>query len=1044
MKQVYRTGLWLVVALGLMLSSVAQVRTFADKRHPQPNANTPGLLTQPIPVPTQFSPAPIQPLAGFPTKAWQKGDLIDVKFAPNTGLPIYIRAVQPIQSFTAGHQETVIRQAATTFLDQVSDLMRINGSQDFVQGDMTTDKEGFAHMRLQQTHLGVPVYGGEVTLHFTPTAEIIMTGRHQASPALTDVTPDVTVENAIQTAQTDLGHIQNIRPFGDFWKKLLDYENGPQTELVIFQTDEYVQRHRLTYHITLRPNVYSYWEYFVDAETGDVLHKYDHTCTVVPPSTGSGTDLNGQTRNLATFNDGGTHFLIDAAETIMYQNPPNRPDLGDGIIVTFDMRNDPAENAPIFFVTSNNPNNWDATAVSAHYNSEAAFDYFENTHSRNSINGQGGDVISLINVPDENGNSLENAYWNGKAMFYGNGGSAFGPLAASLDVGGHEMSHGVVQETANLEYQDQPGALNESFADIFGVLVEYRTTGVLDWYLGEDVTKTNYIATGRLRDMSDPHNGGNSLNDNGWQPRHMDEIYTGTGDNGGVHINSGIVNFAFYKFATNADVGADKAERVFYRALSTYLTRFSEFIDCRIAVIQSANDLFPSDPKIAAAAGKAYDEVGILDPNNGGQTPRDPSQNVPGNNGQTYIVFAEPSTSFSFDQWYIAETPITSSTTATPISQEEPRTRMSMSDDGSIGVFVGDDHHIYLLANPTDPNNLNEIQLSANPTWNSAAISKDGNLLAAITDDQDGEISVFDLRTSPIQGWTFTLYNPTTGNGGVNTGGVLYADAISFDFCGEYLLYDALNRVGDGMGNDVEYWDVGLLRVWDIVNDQVGDGFITKLFTNLPEGVSVGNADYSKNSPFILTMDYFDETDNTYEVLAANIVTGDVTTIWQNLILGYPSFTATDNGILFNGESTGGDEIVAQQGVASDKITPSGNPFVLLSPYRWATEFTLGNRGSTCLTVNNDPVVEQLAGKLTAYPNPAMERLTLEATAPTTGQASWQVFDLMGRVVFTTTQQAAKGQTLSQEISLQAWTAGSYLVRLTIGDQSMTEKVIVR
>ena len=149
---------------------------------------------------------------------------------------------------------------------------------------------------------------------------------------------------------------------------------------------------------------------------------------------------------------------------------------------------------------------------------------------------------------------MGNAFWNGQAIFYGNGDAAFGALAKGLDVAGHEMSHGVIQSTANMEYQGESGALNESFADVFGAMIDRD-----NWLIGEDIVKKSAFPSGALRNMSDPHNGARTNDFNsGWQPRHYDERYKGTEDNGGVHINSGIPNYAFYKFATS--VGKDKAE----------------------------------------------------------------------------------------------------------------------------------------------------------------------------------------------------------------------------------------------------------------------------------------------------------------------------------------------------------------------------------------------------------------------------------------------------------------------------------------------------
>ncbi len=141
---------------------------------------------------------------------------------------------------------------------------------------------------------------------------------------------------------------------------------------------------------------------------------------------------------------------------------------------------------------------------------------------------------------------MDNAFWSGTFIAYGDGAEAFDPLAEGLDVAAHEMSHGVIQHTVNLEYRNQSGALNESMADVFGVMVDRG-----DWRLGEDVVRSRqFFASGALRDMADPHNGV-SQGRNGWQPAHMDEFrdLPLSADNGGVHLNSGIPNRACFLIA---------------------------------------------------------------------------------------------------------------------------------------------------------------------------------------------------------------------------------------------------------------------------------------------------------------------------------------------------------------------------------------------------------------------------------------------------------------------------------------------------------------
>ncbi len=493
---------------------------------------------------------------------------------------------QAVLSYCHAHGFTALPQEVSLMKHEVDDL-------------------GFTHIRLQQTAQGIPVYGADLWVHFTPQGKLIINGRYQREPDPAMLLPNLTQEDAIAAAKQHLSEHMALQELPQSIREQFDYETVP-VALVVYTSRAYIRSQHLAYHVTLRPNLVHRHELFIDAQTGALLHDFDHTCSI--QATGTAQDLNGVSRSIQIWNEGGTYYAIDASRDMYTGSNNSLPQAGQGAIYTLDVQNNNHQSNDAFYVTSNNPNSWSPTAVSAHYNAGESYTYFLNTFGRNAIDGTGGDIISYVNVVDDQGQGMDNAYWNGAAMFYGNGNLGFFPLAASLDVGGHEMSHGVIQETANLVYQDQPGALNESFADIFGVMIDRD-----DWYLGEGVTRTSYIATGRLRDMSDPHNGGSSLNDNGWQPKHMDEIYTGQQDNGGVHINSGIVNYAFYLYATA--IGKDDAEQVYYRALANYLNRSSEFIDCRLAVVQAATDLFGANSTQVTAAQSAFDQVGIFNGN---------------------------------------------------------------------------------------------------------------------------------------------------------------------------------------------------------------------------------------------------------------------------------------------------------------------------------------------------------------------------------------------------------------------------------------------
>jgi Zn-dependent metalloprotease len=936
------------------------------------------------PLQTGFDmqPAPGRPAApaaqqDYPAIAFHRpapagSTLTEVRYGASQ-LPIFIRSQAPQGKPQPGTEQG----AALAFLTEVKEMLRIQDpAQEFEVKLQESDALGHSRVKFQQVYQGVPVYGAELIVHFTPAGERIVMGRHQPTPLLPAAQPGLGQESAIALAQADMGARRSLRELSETWKQILGYAQVP-TELIVYGPEGLTPR--LAWHITLRPNIVERWEYFVDAQSGAILHQYDHTCAI-GPTTGTSQDLNGVTRTLNLFETNNGFYMLDAGRPMFSGSTTSLPQNGSGFILTGDANNSTTQNPNFTYVISNNRNSWPAKAVSAHHNSALSYEYFRTKFNRNSINGQGGDVYAFINVAEDGGGAMDNAFWNGAAMFYGNGAQAFRPLAGSLDVGGHEMSHGVVQETANLEYQGQSGALNESFADIFGVMIDRD-----DWLLGEDVVLTTVFPSGALRSMSDPHNGGNSLNDNGFQPRHMNEIYTGTQDNGGVHINSGIVNWAFYKFATATS--KDIAEQVYYRALSVYLTRSSQFIDARLAVVQAATDLHGASSNVVAAAKTAFDQVGITDGSapGGGTGGQNYQFQLPVNPGPDFIVSSDVNNSDPV-KLYISST---TGTNFQPLSNTRAYNKISVQDNGQVGYFVGTDRHIHRV-NMNSANPQEQI-ISSVAEWDNVAISKDGLRLAAVSRFADTAIYVFNLASG--QGVKYTLYNPTTASGGINTGGVLYADAIEWDYSGEYIMYDSYNEIVNPLGNDLQYWDVGFLRAWNKAGNTFGDGLITKLFTNLPEGISVGNAVFSKNSPSVIAFDFIDSNTGDLNILGANIETGDVGTVFENLVLGYPNYSKLDDKIIFNAQSTNGDSIVAVVPLAADKINSGGNAAGLIGAAKWGVWYTQGTRNT------NVGIAEDLLSEagLRCVPNPFSEGLALQLELLRPAEVSVRLLDLTGR-----------------------------------------------
>lgn len=238
--------------------------------------------------------------------------------------------------------------------------------------------------------------------------------------------------------------------------------------------------------------------------------------------------------------------------------------------------------------------------------------YFE-VFGRNSLDGQGLKLISSVHVR----RSFNNAYWDGEQMAYGDGdGVIFTPLTASLSVIGHELSHGVVQFSGGLMYQDQSGALNESFADVFGSLtVQYKkkeTAAEASWLIGDGILGPD-IKGKALRSMKEP---GLAYDDRllgkDPQPYHMDFYVNTTSDNGGVHLNSGIPNHAFYLLAQYLGGYAwEKAGVIWYKALQAINNPHATFTEWADQTVRIAREEYGTGSLEAQYTRRAWKLVGL-------------------------------------------------------------------------------------------------------------------------------------------------------------------------------------------------------------------------------------------------------------------------------------------------------------------------------------------------------------------------------------------------------------------------------------------------
>lgn len=268
----------------------------------------------------------------------------------------------------------------------------------------------------------------------------------------------------------------------------------------------------------------------------------------------------------------------------------------------------------------------DPAVDEAYDGSGATYDLFWDVYQRNSIDGAGMPLVSTVHYQK----GYDNAFWNGHQMVYGDGDEdlpeedrLFNRFTISLDVIGHELTHGITQYTANLTYANQSGALNESFSDVFGSLVRQyqlrQTAAEADWIIGKGLFTSNVSGVG-LRSMKEP---GTAYNDpilgKDPQPGHMRDYVTTTRDNGGVHINSGIPNHAFYYAAIEMGGYAwEKAGRIWYVTLRDRLRAGSTFQDAANLTFAVAGDLFGANSLEQQAVKRAWSLVGIEVTGDGG------------------------------------------------------------------------------------------------------------------------------------------------------------------------------------------------------------------------------------------------------------------------------------------------------------------------------------------------------------------------------------------------------------------------------------------
>ena len=511
--------------------------------------------------------------------------------------------------FNAGTQDELenAKQISLNILRDRSAQRAIGNVDEFQVEKTEIDSLKMAHTRVRQTVGGVPVWEGEAIVHLNQDG------------SLSTVTDELKESIAVNT-QPNFSERDAINSVFETRRGRTKLAQEPTADLWIYRADD---RDHLVYRVRIddssnqiRPSMPVI---FVDAQTGEKVFQYDNL------QTGSGSSLYSGTVNLNTSSSAGTFYLEDLTrkQGTFNMNSTGNESSGTGGTASRYTDADDVWNTTI-----------QRAGVDAHYGAAKTFDYYQTVHGRNGIDGNYGpgsttaaanSGISLLVSRVHFGSTgrYNNAFWNGTNMTYGDGdGTTFTPLT-TLDICGHEMTHGVTERTANLVYANESGALNEATSDIMGSMVElYAKGGTVTantWLIGEDAY-TPGTSGDALRSMSNP----NSVGD----PDHYSvRVYQGActpsnnNDQCGVHTNSNIVNHAYYLMAaggtnrvsgvTVTAAGTSAMEKIWYRALTTYFTSGTNFAAARTATINAANDLYGSTSTQANTVATGWCAVGV-------------------------------------------------------------------------------------------------------------------------------------------------------------------------------------------------------------------------------------------------------------------------------------------------------------------------------------------------------------------------------------------------------------------------------------------------
>jgi Zn-dependent metalloprotease len=518
----------------------------------------------------------------------------------------------------AGNQNAAaVARANALIAGPAANAVRRAGADSFIARDVVVDADGTEHVRFQRSYQGLPVIGGDFVVQSRngKVGKVSQTLKTASRPGLAG---RISADQAIVEAGARFGST---------------FIGAPSSRKVVYALNASpVLAHEVVFSGVKADQTPTEMHYFVDAASGKILNQWDavHTarpgpggnsCTTGTTATGTGASLMVGSVVLNTTKCSATSYEMRDLTR------------GGGYVTNMAMKT-----AGMGTVFSDSDNAWgngltsnaQTVAADAHFGIAKTWDYFKNLHGRNGIANDGVGAFSRVHY----GRNYGNAFWSDSCfcMTFGDGdnGASIFPLV-SIDVAGHEMTHGVTSRTANLVYSGESGGLNEATSDIFGAMVEFYANTVADpadYVIGEELFPNNANMSKAIRWMFKPSLDGASY-----------DCYVPGFGSDDVHFTSGPANRFFYLLAEGAvvpagfgagswanlsasslvcngntaltGIGRDAAGKIWYRALTVYMTSGTNYAGARAATLSAAMDLYGGGSAQYNAVAAAWSAVSV-------------------------------------------------------------------------------------------------------------------------------------------------------------------------------------------------------------------------------------------------------------------------------------------------------------------------------------------------------------------------------------------------------------------------------------------------